>query len=74
MSGLTSEDKRSRLFAENNLDYNQVVELALALKAADRHAAVASFSKGGTNGSWGGPAPGSCGAQPYAKDRTDSHS
>lgn len=38
VSGLFSEDMRSRLFAEKNIDYKRGVELALALEAAERHA------------------------------------
>lgn len=41
VSGLRSEDMRSRLFAESSLDYKRAVELALALEAAERHAAEA---------------------------------
>lgn len=41
VSGLHSEDMRSRLFAEKNIDYKRGVELALALEAAERHASVA---------------------------------
>ncbi|KOB70119.1 polyprotein [Operophtera brumata] len=41
VSGLRSEDMRSRLFAESSLDYKKAVELALALEAAERHAAEA---------------------------------
>lgn len=46
VSGLISEDMRSRLFAEKNVDYKRAVELALALEAADRHAAVAASAGG----------------------------
>ncbi|CAH2042405.1 unnamed protein product, partial [Iphiclides podalirius] len=35
---------RSRLFAERDLDYKRAVELALALEAADRHAATSAVS------------------------------
>lgn len=42
VSGLYSEEMRSRLFAEKNVDYKRGVELAMALEAAERHANVAS--------------------------------
>lgn len=42
VSGLYSEEMRSRLFAEKNVDYKRGVELAMALEAAERHASVAS--------------------------------
>ncbi|XP_059045676.1 uncharacterized protein LOC131841376 [Achroia grisella] len=42
VSGLYHEDMRSRLFAERELNYKRAVELALALEAADRHAATAA--------------------------------
>ncbi|XP_060800357.1 uncharacterized protein K02A2.6-like [Amyelois transitella] len=42
VSGLRSEEMRSRLFAEASLDYKKAVELALALEAAERHAAEAA--------------------------------
>ncbi|XP_039757934.1 uncharacterized protein LOC120632195, partial [Pararge aegeria] len=42
VSGLQSEDMRSRLFAERNIDYKRAIELALALEAAERHAAEAA--------------------------------
>lgn len=38
VSGLVSDDMRSRLFAEPSLTYKRAVELAFALEAADRHA------------------------------------
>lgn len=38
VSGLASDDMRSRLFAEPTLTYQRAVELAFALEAADRHA------------------------------------
>ncbi|XP_039757341.1 uncharacterized protein K02A2.6-like [Pararge aegeria] len=41
VSGLISEEMRSRLFAEKNIDYRRAVELALALEAAERHATTA---------------------------------
>lgn len=44
VSGLRSEEMRSRLFAEPTLDYKKAVELALALEAAERHAETASSS------------------------------
>ncbi|CAH2041178.1 unnamed protein product, partial [Iphiclides podalirius] len=44
VSGLLHEDMRSRLFAERDLDYKRAVELALALEAADRHAATSAVS------------------------------
>lgn len=47
VSGLYSEEMRSRLFAEKDIDYKRAVELASALEAADRHAMAA----GGTGGS-----------------------
>lgn len=42
VSGLHSEEMRSRLFAEKNIDYKRAVELALALEAAERHAVAAT--------------------------------
>ncbi|XP_037300668.1 uncharacterized protein LOC119191026 [Manduca sexta] len=42
VSGLRSEEMRSRLFAEPSLDYKKAVELALALEAAERHAVEAA--------------------------------
>ncbi|CAH0728754.1 unnamed protein product, partial [Brenthis ino] len=42
VSGLINEDMRSRLFAERDIDYKRAIELALALEAADRHAAEAA--------------------------------
>lgn len=53
VSGLYSEDMRSRLFAERELDYKRAIELALALEAADRHAATSAVSSGGSVGSAG---------------------
>lgn len=52
VSGLRSEDMRSRLFAESSLDYKKAVELALALEAAERHAveAVAGAALSATAG------------------------
>nr|XP_049694867.1 uncharacterized protein K02A2.6-like [Helicoverpa armigera] len=41
VSGLRSEEIRSRLFAETTLDYKKAVGLALALEAAEQHAAKA---------------------------------
>lgn len=41
VSGLISDEMRSRLFAEKNIDYRRAVELALALEAAERHASTA---------------------------------
>ncbi|CAH2075056.1 unnamed protein product, partial [Iphiclides podalirius] len=41
VSGLYSEEMRSRLFAERNIDYARAVELSLALEAAERHAGAA---------------------------------
>ncbi|XP_061716630.1 uncharacterized protein K02A2.6-like [Cydia pomonella] len=40
VSGLLSEEMRSRLFAVRAIDYKRAVELALALEAAEKHAAV----------------------------------
>ncbi|XP_063538144.1 uncharacterized protein K02A2.6-like [Cydia strobilella] len=54
VSGLRSEDMRSRFFAEPTLDYKKAVELALALEAAERHAETAA--RGGGDG--GAPAAG----------------
>ncbi|CAH0725500.1 unnamed protein product, partial [Brenthis ino] len=48
VSGLINEDMRSRLFAERDIDYKRAIELALALEAADRHAAEAA--SGASNG------------------------
>ncbi|XP_052737827.1 uncharacterized protein K02A2.6-like [Bicyclus anynana] len=49
VSGLASDDMRSRLFAEPELTYKRAVELAFALEAADRHAqaSVSSSTAGG---------------------------
>ncbi|KAH9635271.1 hypothetical protein HF086_001927 [Spodoptera exigua] len=44
VSGLFDEDMRSRIFAEKSIDYKRAVELALALEAAERHAATACAS------------------------------
>lgn len=41
VSGLFDEDMRSRIFTERSIDYKRAVELALALEAAERHAATA---------------------------------
>ncbi|CAG9114277.1 unnamed protein product [Plutella xylostella] len=46
VSGLHNEEMRSRLFAEKNIDYKRAVELALALEAAERHAACAGAAGG----------------------------
>lgn len=46
VSGLYSEDMRSRIFAEKNIDYKRAVELASALEAAERHASAAGASPG----------------------------
>lgn len=46
VSGLVDEDMRSRIFAERGIDYKRAVELALALEAAERHAATACASAG----------------------------
>ncbi|XP_069358342.1 uncharacterized protein [Maniola hyperantus] len=48
VSGLHSEDMRSRLFAERNIDYKRAIELALALEAAERHAAEAASGASGS--------------------------
>ncbi|XP_063634900.1 uncharacterized protein LOC134805553 [Cydia splendana] len=40
VSGLLSDEMRSRLFAVRAIDYKRAVELALALEAAEKHAAV----------------------------------
>lgn len=53
VSGLHDEAMRSRLFAERNVDYRRAVELALALEAAERHAAAAG---GAADASGGEPA------------------
>lgn len=50
VSGLYSEDMRSRLFAERELDYKRAIELALALEAADRHAATSAVTSDGSVG------------------------
>ncbi|XP_052751530.1 uncharacterized protein K02A2.6-like [Galleria mellonella] len=49
VSGLSSDDMRSRLFAEKDITYKKAVELALALEAADKHA-EASATHGGAGG------------------------
>lgn len=46
VSGLIDEDMRSRIFAERDIGYKRAVELALALEAAERHAAMACASAG----------------------------
>lgn len=59
VSGLASDEMRSRIFAETSITYKKAVELALALEAAERHsqtsganAAVgASTSAAGTRAS-----------------------
>ncbi|XP_053619708.1 uncharacterized protein K02A2.6-like [Plodia interpunctella] len=38
VSGLASDDMRSRIFAEQKITYKKAIELALALEAAERHA------------------------------------
>ena len=53
VSGLASDEMRSRLFAEKELDYKRAVELALALEAAERHAEASGS---------GGVAPGASGS------------
>ncbi|XP_064292455.1 uncharacterized protein K02A2.6-like [Plodia interpunctella] len=40
VSGLMNETMRSRIFAEENINYKKAVELALALEAAEKHAEV----------------------------------
>ncbi|CAH2100780.1 unnamed protein product [Euphydryas editha] len=47
VSGLYSEEMRSRIFAEKNIDYKRAVELASALEAAERHASTAGAPVGG---------------------------
>lgn len=47
VSGLSSDDMRSRLFAEPTLTYQRAVELALALEAAERHAQASVSGVGG---------------------------
>jgi hypothetical protein len=59
VSGLASDEMRSRLFAEQDLTYKRAVELALALEAADRHAEVSSAAAAATSG--GGVASASAG-------------
>lgn len=44
VSGLSSDDMRSRLFAEPTLTYKRAIELALALEAAERHAQISVSS------------------------------
>ncbi|CAH2076606.1 unnamed protein product, partial [Iphiclides podalirius] len=51
--GLYSEEMRSRLFAERNIDYAQAVELSLALEAAERHAGAACATALSSSGSGG---------------------
>ncbi|XP_039764231.1 uncharacterized protein LOC120636739 [Pararge aegeria] len=53
VSGLRSEEMRSRLFAEPTIDYKKAVELALALEAAERHTAVAASSSAAVVGAPG---------------------
>ncbi|KAI5635625.1 hypothetical protein NE865_11705 [Phthorimaea operculella] len=48
VSGLASDEMRSRIFAEKKLDYQRAVELALALEAAERHAGASGSSVGGS--------------------------
>lgn len=47
VSALYSEEMRSRLFSEKNIDYKRAVELALALEAAERHASEACATTAG---------------------------
>ncbi|XP_047543258.1 uncharacterized protein K02A2.6-like [Vanessa atalanta] len=47
VSGLYSEEMRSRIFAEKDIDYKRAVELASALEAAERHASTAGAPVGG---------------------------
>lgn len=56
VSGLASDDMRTRLFAEPDLSYRRAIELGLALEAADRHALV-SVSTGGSGGGGDSAAP-----------------
>ncbi|XP_063539957.1 homeotic protein female sterile-like [Cydia strobilella] len=44
VSGLLSEEMRLRLFAVRAIDYKRAVELALALEAAEKHAAVGALA------------------------------
>lgn len=46
VSGLASDDMRSRLFAEKDIQYKKAVELALALEAAEKHAERSALSSG----------------------------
>ncbi|KAG7304583.1 hypothetical protein JYU34_011548 [Plutella xylostella] len=55
VSGLRSEEIRSRLFAETSLDYKKAVELALALEAAEQHAAKAAGQAPGAPWAAAGP-------------------
>ncbi|XP_064076301.1 uncharacterized protein LOC135194620 [Vanessa tameamea] len=51
VSGLYSEEMRSRIFAEKDIDYKRAVELASALEAAERHASTAGAPVGGEGAS-----------------------
>lgn len=58
VSGLFSEEMRSRLFAEKSINYKRAVELATALEAAERHASTACASGGASVGGAGAAAAG----------------
>lgn len=58
VSGLYSEEMRSRLFAEKGINYKRAVELATALEAAERHASTACASSGASAGGAGDAAAG----------------
>ncbi|XP_048000243.1 uncharacterized protein LOC125237297 [Leguminivora glycinivorella] len=51
VSGLLSEEMRSRLFAVRAIDYKRAVELALALEAAEKHASVSTSAGASTSAS-----------------------
>lgn len=62
VSGLASEDMRSRLFAEKDIQYKRAVELALALEAAEKHASASAVgAHGGRYGAGAGAGTGTAG-------------
>ncbi|CAK1602520.1 unnamed protein product [Parnassius mnemosyne] len=63
VSGLYSEEMRSRLFAEKSINYKRAVELATALEAAERHASTACASGGASAGGAGGTGAAAAGGE-----------
>lgn len=62
VSGLRSDEMRSRLFVEPCLSYKKAVELALSLEAAERHAAEAAAGVALSGGGGEGLTPGAAAA------------